>query len=101
NRAEHERWLAEITPLPTAAGREFRVVDWIRRWASQRPDLTLTADPSGNLHIAFADERPGPADGSGVPIYFEAHLDHPAFVVERVIGPGTVQLAFRGGVMDD
>jgi endoglucanase len=28
-------------------------------------------------------------------------MDHPAFVVERIVGPGTVQLAFRGGVMDD
>src|SRR5205814_5483112 len=29
------------------------------------------------------------------------HLDHPAFVVERMLGPATAQLAFRGGVMDD
>ncbi|MEX2217410.1 MAG: hypothetical protein WD749_01510, partial [Phycisphaerales bacterium] len=40
----------------------------------------------------------GPTQG---PVYFTAHLDHPAFVVERLLGPATAQLAFRGGVMDD
>jgi endoglucanase len=32
-------------------------------------------------------------------VYFTAHLDHPAFVVERFVGPRTLELSFRGGVM--
>lgn len=36
----------------------------------------------------------------GRPVYFTAHLDHPAFVVERVEGPSELVMSFRGGVMD-
>src|SRR5438552_391442 len=95
-REEHHRWLLELTQIPTAAGREGRVINWVRRWAGER-QVTLTEDAAGNLHIAATGSSAAP----GPPIYFTAHLDHPAFVVERVIGPGTVQLALRGGVMDD
>lgn len=95
SRARHHRWLTELTSLPTAAGREGRVVEWIERWVSERPGLSLTRDGSGNLVIT----RATPA-WPGAPVFFTAHLDHPAFVVERVVGPGTIQCAFRGGVME-
>jgi putative aminopeptidase FrvX len=97
-RARHLEWLKEITQIPTAAGREYRVIRWIERWCGER-GVSLTRDAAGNLHIeALAGRR----DGEGRrPVYFTAHLDHPAFVVERVVGPGTLQLSFRGGVMDD
>ena len=96
-RARHHDWLLQVTQIPTAAGREGRVIEWVRAWVSERPDLKLREDPSGNLEIRLAGEAPS----SAAPVYFTAHLDHPAFVVERVISPSTVQLAFRGGVMDD
>lgn len=98
----HARWLLEITQIPTVAGREQRVIDWIRAWVAQRAELTLTADAAGNLVI-----QPRTPWGSAraaaqppAPIFITAHLDHPAFVVERLIGPGTIEVAFRGGVMD-
>ncbi len=94
SRADYLRWLLDLTSLPTAAGREHRVIDWVRAWAIERPAVELTADPSGNLHLARRGAR-GPV------LYFTAHLDHPAFVVERVLAPGTLELAFRGGVMTD
>lgn len=97
DRAAHRQWLLEITQIPTASGREQRIVEWIRRWARARKDLTLREDGAGNIVIA-ASKKWGRAGSR--PVYFTAHLDHPAFVVERVIGPGTVELAFRGGVMD-
>lgn len=109
-RRTHRRWLHELTQIPTAAGRESRVIAWIERWASERPGLELTRDSAGNLHLAMkgsetvgggAGSEVGASRGSAGPVYFTAHLDHPAFVVERVIGPGTLQLSFRGGVMDD
>ncbi|MFI4872358.1 MAG: hypothetical protein ACIARQ_11145, partial [Phycisphaerales bacterium JB061] len=89
-------FLLELTAIPTAAGREGRVVSFIRQWVSARDDLTLETDASGNLTVAFKE----PSD-PGSPVYFTAHLDHPAFVVERVIAPSALELAFRGGVMDD
>ena len=95
----HLRWLHEVTPIPTAAGREERVIAWVRAWLDERPDLVTTVDRAGNLHVAFRlptrDAVPGP------PVYLTAHMDHPAFVVERVVAPSVVQASFRGGVMDD
>ncbi len=89
-------WLQQITMLPTAAGKEDRVVAWIDRWVGQRDDLTLSRDEHRNLTIAFKD---APKTDAG-PLYLTAHLDHPAFVVESRDGADLV-LAFRGGVMDD
>lgn len=96
-RDTHERWLVELTSIPTAAGREQRVVEWVRSWASGREGVTLSADGSGNLTIE-RDDAPAPSERR--PLYITAHLDHPAFVVERIVGPGTVELSFRGGVRD-
>ncbi len=95
-RARHLEWLLEVTSLPTAAGKEDRVLAWIRAWAAQRPWLALTTDPAGNLHVAHASAIAAPR-----PVYFTAHLDHPAFVIERIVSPEVVELSFRGGVMED
>lgn len=61
------------------------------------------------LHaLAASLAQPAQAAGQGAqshtassqrPLYITAHLDHPAFVVERVIAPTIVELSFRGGVM--
>ncbi len=96
-RRTHLGWLRALTAIPTAAGREHRVVDWIRAWVDAREGLTVRADASGNLTIERSD---APAPDRRRPLYVTAHLDHPAFVVERIIGPATVELAFRGGVRD-
>jgi len=93
-RAEHRRWLFDLTQIPSAAGREDRVLRWIEAWASARPGVNLTKDDAGNLTLTF--RAASPADR---PVYFTAHLDHPAFVVERIVAPGVVQVSFRGGVM--
>lgn len=94
-RAEHRRWLFDITQIPTAAGREHRVEAWITRWSAQRSDIVLSRDPAGNITLSLQGEP------AGRPVYFTAHLDHPAFVLERVIHEHLVELSFRGGVMDD
>lgn len=98
-RAQHLAWLMEVTALPTAAGKEQRVAQWIARWCEARGGrVRCTRDEAGNLLIERGDaDRCKP----GRPIYFTAHMDHPAFVIERIIAPGTVQVSFRGGVMDD
>lgn len=95
DRAAHLRWLLDLTQIPTAAGREHHVIEWITRWAAERPQIAVSADPCGNLTLRRADEPTTPA-----PLYFTAHLDHPAFAVELVTGSDSLELSFRGGVMD-
>lgn len=95
DRALHLRWLLHLTQTPTAAGLEHRAIDWITHWAAERPLVTITPDACGNLTLRRTDEPP-----SNSPLYLTAHLDHPAFAVERVTGPDSLELSFRGGVMD-
>jgi len=84
------RWVEELTAVPTAPGREERVVAWVRRWAARRPDVALDADRAGNLLLTLA--------GAGqAPLVVVAHLDHPGFVVAAVDGRGVIA-EFRGGV---
>ena len=92
--------LLDITSTPTAAGKERRVIERIAAWLADRPGLVRRDDPHGNIEIAMDPDAGAPfRDGSAV--FFTAHMDHPAFVVDRVIGPATLELTFRGGVMDD
>jgi len=85
--------LLDLTSTPTAAGHEWRVIGKIERWVRDRPHLVMERDDAGNLTIKRRDET------GDRPTYFTAHLDHPAFVVERV-EEGIVHLSFRGGVRD-
>jgi putative aminopeptidase FrvX len=97
-REAHERWLLDITSLPTAAGREHRVIRWIESWVRERTDLVLRRDPAGNLVIERTD---APAAADTPPLFITAHLDHPAFVIESIIiDPRTLTLGFRGGVLN-
>ncbi len=91
---EHERWLVELTDIPTAAGHEHRVIAWIERWAAER-GLAVTADEHGNRLIRVVE-----GDADVPPIVFQGHLDHPAFVVEDRAADGSLDLSFRGGVKD-
>ncbi|HMN42773.1 MAG TPA: hypothetical protein PKE29_18180 [Phycisphaerales bacterium] len=88
--------LLTLTQLPTAAGREWRAIDFLHAWTAARPDLSITPDAAGNLTIAPKQQW----GSGGPPILITAHLDHPAFVVERIIAPTILELAFRGGVLD-
>ena len=101
----HIRWLLELTSIPTAAGREQRVIHWIKKWVAQRHNLALRADDAGNLVIERAPPPTPPTSlrqtEPGIPpLFITAHLDHPAFVVERIIGPSVIESTFRGGVLD-
>jgi endoglucanase len=101
-RRERDRWLLELTAIPTAAGHEQRVIAWIERWVAARRNLALSRDGAGNLLIARATRagrrrvrrRSAPA-----PLFITAHLDHPAFIVLNVRDREAL-LEFRGGVHD-
>jgi putative aminopeptidase FrvX len=97
-RRMYEKWLHDITALPTAAGREDRVIAWIEDWVAQRKNLKLKRDKAGNLFITR--KPPKGKRIAGRPIFITAHLDHPAFVVRRMIDRRTVEMEFRGGVLD-
>lgn len=91
-RRTHQRWLLELTGLPTAAGREHRVYEWINRWLADRPDLQARSDRHGNMMISIRGRR------SARPVVITSHTDHPAFVVRKVESGNNVRLEFRGGV---
>ena len=46
---KHLKWLLEITAIPTAAGQEWRVVNWIEDWALAQKGVKLRKDAFGNL----------------------------------------------------
>jgi putative aminopeptidase FrvX len=93
-RKTHEKWLHELTAIPTAAGKEDRVIAWVENWVKQRRNLRLRRDRAGNLIITRTARR------KGKPIFITGHLDHPGFVIRRVLDDRTLELEFRGGVQD-
>jgi putative aminopeptidase FrvX len=102
-RKAHEKLLLEVTSLPTAAGREDRVIAVIERWVAARTKrVVLARDRYGNLTIAQHGFLAACARGAK-PVMITAHLDHPAFVVTAVRTNGKsveLDLEFRGGVHD-
>ena len=91
---KHERWLKEVTSLPTAAGCEYRVINRVANFVQARRDLTLRSDKAGNLIISQRRKS------NARPIFITAHMDHPAFVVRKLLSSREVELEFRGGVQD-
>lgn len=94
--------LLEVASIPTAAGREGRVIAFVERWVERRlPRFVIDRDTHGNMIV-----RPRSLDTATSPsVLLTAHLDHPAFVVERTAGEGLergqVELSFRGGVRQE
>lgn len=94
-RGAHHQLLLAVTGIPTGAGHEGEVAGFIEDWVARRPALALRRDGYGNMEVRL------PHEPAGRPLYITAHLDHPAFHVERQNGRYEIELAFRGGVMDD
>lgn len=94
---KRERFLLEVASLPTAAGHEGAVIKLVEDWVAARRHLELRRDKCGNLLIARRDFKK--ASRRTAPLFFTAHLDHPAFVALSAKGR-EVKLEFRGGVHD-
>jgi putative aminopeptidase FrvX len=88
DRATAEKWLDQLTNLPTASGHEGAVIDWVTRWVGRRDDLKITSDSGGNLLITQKGRK------ARAPVLAVAHMDHPAFVLSDDGGA----FEFRGGV---
>lgn len=91
SRATAEKWLHELTHLPTAPGIEDAVIGWVERWVRTRGDLSLSRDTGGNLLITRKGREDRPL------VLAVAHMDHPAFVITGVEGR-CATFEFRGGV---
>jgi putative aminopeptidase FrvX len=84
-----------LTDIPTAAGKEQRIIAYVESLVAATPGLMLDRDTAGNLVLSLDSAKP-----TDHPLFITGHLDHPAFVVERMVAPGTWELSFRGGVME-
>lgn len=88
SRATAERWLTELTSLPTAPGLEHAVVEWVTAWANRREGLKVDRDSGGNLLVTQRRAK------TQALVLAVAHMDHPAFVITDADG----SFEFRGGV---
>lgn len=91
DRTTERRWLDLLTSIPTAPGREDRVLRWVESWVAGRADLEATRDPHGNILITQQGRT------RRAPVVAVAHTDHPGFVVASAEGR-RVGVEFRGGV---
>lgn len=91
SRATAEKWLAELTRLPTASGHEDYVAAWVAKWVARRADLTVESDSGGNILVTQKGRKRHPL------VLAVAHMDHPAFVVSDV-SSASASFEFRGGV---
>lgn len=87
----------DLLSLPTAPFHEHAIIAYVRRWAAERPRLRLTRDEYGNLRL---DLRVG-AVGTGRPLFFSAHMDHPGFVAVRMKRDGELAARWHGGVQPE
>lgn len=92
DQAKHLKWVLGLTSIPTAAGREHRVIRWIESWVNKRPGLHVIRDHWGNVLVK-------PRSVAWPSVLFTAHLDHPAFVITKIVDDRTLEAEFRGGVM--
>lgn len=84
----------ELTAIPTAAGQEARVIEWVEQWVKKQSGIALKQDKFGNLILTQTRKS------SKKPVFITAHLDHPAFVVRKQIDDQHLEMEFRGGVND-
>ena len=90
----NRRILHDVLGLPTAPFAEHFVIAHIERFCARRKDVALTRDAAGNVLVRV---RRGKRRITR-PVCITAHLDHPGFVVARVLSKGRVRANWRGGV---
>jgi len=94
SKKSHRTILHDMLCLPTAPFAEHFVIEHILAFCAARKNLFVTRDAVGNLLVRL---RQGGARVAR-PVCITAHLDHPGFVAERMIGAGKVRAFWRGGV---
>jgi endoglucanase len=82
----------KLLALPTAPLYEGAVAQWIADFAAAR-GMRVKRDPYGNLLVHYRRGR-----RPSRPVVFAAHMDHPGFGADRMLGPKTLLAEWRGGV---
>lgn len=92
--AAHRRILLDMLSIPTAPFAEHQVLAYLEAFFQRRPSLKVKRDAAGNMLVHLRQGR----GKIKRPICLTAHLDHPGFVADRMIGNRVVQAFWRGGV---
>jgi putative aminopeptidase FrvX len=86
-----ERILKNLLALPTAPFAEHHVIEAVRAFCAERKPLRFTQDRAANVMIRLGRARRRP-------LVLAAHLDHPGFVAEEMVGPRRLRACWQGGV---
>lgn len=86
--------LVELLSLPTSPLNERYVIEYIRRWAAERPAIQARPDDHGNLHLRLRRGR----TRASRPLVLLAHMDHPGFEARRMARKNRLIASWRGGV---
>ncbi len=89
-----QRILNEVLSIPTAPFAEHQVIAYVERFCSRRAPVTMTRDAAGNvlIHVRLGRRK------IARPVCITAHLDHPGFVADRMVGKNRLRAFWRGGV---
>ena len=87
------RILVDLLSIPTAPFAEHQVIDHVQRFCAAR-GVSTQRDAAGNVLVRVKIGRRTVRR----PVCMTAHLDHPGFVAERMVGEGRVRAFWRGGV---
>ena len=93
----HRRILRRMMSIPTAPFAEHQVAEEIERFCKDRKSTRLTRDRVGNLLVRVRIGR----RVIKRPVCITAHLDHPAFVADRMADKGRLRAIWRGGVSEE
>lgn len=88
-------FLKRFTSIPTAPFREHLVMHAVDVFARDHRALRVSRDEFGNTLLI----RPGRERSRKPRLIFVAHLDHPGFVAQDMLGARELRADFRGGVM--
>lgn len=88
--------LMDLLELPTAPLNEGYLVEYIRRWAADRPGIRFSQDSAGNVLLRLQRGSRGRP-----PLVLAAHMDHPGFEARRMRGDKRVEAAWLGWVHPD
>ena len=88
------RILHETLSIPTAPFAEHKVLAFVEQFCAVCKGVSVSRDQAGNL---LARVRIGSRKVAR-PVCITAHLDHPGFVADRMVGKNQVRAFWRGGV---
>lgn len=93
-RSINRRILQDMLSLPTAPFAEHRVIQHVEKFCARRRNVTVAHDAVGNMLVRVCKGKRRVRR----PVCVTAHLDHPGFVVEKMIDRRSLRAYWRGGV---